>query len=237
MNKGLFWVCLILLSLNAYSVEIPSSRRSETAINSVEPILTEALAAKGLKYGAPIYIRIFKTSAKLEVWVQNQSSFQLFKTYDICAFSGDLGPKTKTGDGQAPEGFYFVGPGNLNPWSSYHLSFNIGYPNAYDRAQGYTGSALMVHGRCVSIGCYAMTDKYINEIYALAHAAFKGGQPFFRVHIFPFELEDETLSQYKGHKWYAFWKNLQEGYDFFNAYKYPPNVVVKNGVYHFEGGL
>ncbi len=185
-------------------------------------------------YGSPIYIRIFKESAELEIWIKKNDIFELFKTYDICAFSGSLGPKTKRGDWQAPEGFYFVRPGNLNPWSSYHLSFNLGYPNAYDRAHGYTGSALMVHGKCVSIGCYAMTDKYINEIYALAHAAFEQGQAYFRVHIFPFRMEEAKLKKHRKNKWHGFWKNLQEGYEYFNTHKTPPNVIVKNKRYHFE---
>lgn len=142
--------------------------------------------------------------------------------------------KLSKGDNQAPEGFYFVRPWNLNPWSSFHLSFNLGYPNAYDRVHGYTGSALMVHGNCISIGCYAMTDEYINEIYALINKVFENGQPFFRVHVFPFRLEKDTLSKYTENKWHSFWKNIQEGYNFFNTNLNPPNVTVKKGVYHFE---
>ncbi|MCP3866894.1 MAG: murein L,D-transpeptidase, partial [Gammaproteobacteria bacterium] len=162
-----------------------------------------------------------------------EGGFVNFRNYEICTFSGTLGPKLKQGDKQSPEGFYFVGPGRLNPWSRFHLSFNLGYPNRYDRFHGRTGSALMVHGRCVSIGCYAMTDLYINEIYALAVAAFKSGQPFFRVHVFPFKLESERLSEYEDSQWHAFWLNLKEGYDYFNRHKKPPNVEVSKGRYVF----
>ncbi len=215
-------------------IQIPSSTRSKKAIASVEKKLKQQLAEKGLTYGSPIFMRIFKQSHELEVWVKKGKTFQKFKTYKICKYSGKLGAKTKEGDKQAPEGFYFVTPNQLNPNSRYHLSFNLGYPNAYEKAKGYTGSALMVHGKCVSIGCYAMTDKNINEIYALAHSAFEHGQPFFRVHAMPFRLKNSKLKRYKNNPWYDFWKNLQEGYQYFEQHKIPPNVKVENGKYVFE---
>ena len=135
---------------------------------------------------------------------------------------------------RGPEGFYFVTPGRLNPFSKFHLSFNLGYPNAYDRAHGRTGGALMVHGDCVSIGCYAMTDAGIEEIYALADAAFREGQPFFRVHVFPFRMTDENMARHEKSRWKDFWENLKEGYDFFERSGRPPNVEVRGGRYVFE---
>ena len=190
---------------------------------------------KNLTLGAPIFIRIFKDPGLLEVWVESDSGeYRRFKSYDICYFSGTLGPKVRQGDKQSPEGFYFVNAGRLNPWSRFHLSFNIGYPNKYDRFHGRTGSALMVHGNCVSIGCYAMTDRFMNEIYTLAVKALRNGQPFFRVHIFPFVLTDEILNQYQNNRWFAFWQNLQEGYQYFEKNRKPPNVEVNQGVYIFD---
>ena len=222
------------MTIEAYAVDIPTSTRAEKSIASVELALKKELSTHGLKYGAPIFIRIFKDPGVLEVWVESSNgTFKIFKSYKICTFSGNLGPKQKQGDHQSPEGFYFVSASRLNPWSSYHLSFNLGYPNKYDRSYGRTGSALMVHGNCVSIGCYAMTDPYMNEIYALSAAALRSGQPFFRVHSFPFKLEDELLSQYSSNQWHSFWLNLKEGYDYFNKYKRPPNVEVLNGKYTF----
>ncbi|MCP4270394.1 MAG: murein L,D-transpeptidase [Gammaproteobacteria bacterium] len=215
--------------------EIPTSQRAEQAIAGVEPKLKLELVAKGLRYGSPIFIRIFKEPGVLEVWVEsNNGAFVHFKDYEICNFSGFPGPKVKQGDYQSPEGFYYVNAKRLNPWSKYHLSFNLGYPNKYDRIHSRTGSALMVHGQCVSIGCYAMTDANINEIYALAVAAFKSGQPFFRAHAFPFKFEGDRLLKYKMNRWYTFWLNLKEGYDYFNKHKKPPNVNVSNGVYIFS---
>lgn len=238
----LFFLFMVFpVQANTISNQVPTSERAERSIAKVESSLKQQLASKGLEYGAPIFIRIFKKSAQLELWVEGQDGkFKLFKSYDICTFSGDLGPKLKEGDRQSPEGFYYVTPKRLNPFSRFHLSFNLGYPNTYDRYHGRTGSALMVHGNCVSIGCYAMTDEYINEIYALAVAAFKGknseldGQPFFRVHSFPFKLDQEALEKYKSNQWYGFWQNLKQGYDYFEQHKRPPNVEVKNGKYVFD---
>ena len=227
-------IFLCTFSVCSVSSEIPSNNRSIKAISEVENSLKTALKAKGLEYGASIFIRIFKDPGTLEVWVEsNEKKFVHFKSYEICTFSGDLGPKLKEGDNQSPEGFYFVNAKRLNPWSQFHLSFNLGYPNKYDRYHGRTGSALMVHGNCVSIGCYAMTDQYINEIYALASAALNSRQDFFRVHVFPFEMKPEILSRHKQSQWYSFWLNLKEGYEYFENYKTPPNVEVKFGRYAF----
>ena len=140
-------------------------------------------------------------------------------------------PKLWVGDKQSPEGFYFVKPSALNPYSQFHLSFNLGYPNAYDRANGRTGSDLMVHGNCVSMGCYAMTDRKIEEIWTLIDAAFRGGQKFFRVHAFPFKMNEKNMKKYRDHDWIDFWRNLKEGYDYFENKKIPPDITVKNKQY------
>jgi murein L,D-transpeptidase YafK len=199
-------------------------------------MIMNELAGKDLEFGAPIFIRIFKKERLLEVWLKKDISFNLFKAYPICTYgSGGLGPKIRQGDGKAPEGFYFVTPSRLNPVSNFHLSFNLGYPNSYDSHHGRTGSALMVHGNCVSIGCYAMTDSGIEEIFTLADAAFRKGQSFFRVHIFPYKMTTENMEKYKENAWYGFWSNLKDGYDFFeNNNRIPPNVEVRNGKYVFE---
>ena len=195
------------------------------------PILLASLADQGLTLGAPVFMRIFKEERVFELWLQSGDTFQLYKTYEICNFSGDLGPKLQEGDRQSPEGFYFVGKSSLNPNSSYHLSFNLGFPNAYDRAQGRTGSYLMVHGDCVSIGCYAMTDPAIEEIYVIAEAALQAGQPFFRVHAFPFRMTPDRLAREKSNPWHAFWTNMKAGNDAFERDLIPPDILVTNGRY------
>jgi len=210
--------------------------REKDAIKRNSPHLKKQLAKKGLTLGAPIFIRIFKESKTLEIWVKqtNQPTYKLFKSWPIAAMSGTLGPKTKEGDRQAPEGFYYVSRRQMKPDSKYHLAFNIGYPNTYDLTQASTGSFIMVHGNCVSIGCFAMTDPGIEEIYTLCALALKNGQPFFRVHIFPFPMSDERLSLEKNSPHFAFWKNLQSGYTYFETHHRPPNVTVKNKIYCFE---
>lgn len=195
--------------------------------------LEERLKAKGVQKGDAVFVRIFKKEAVLELWMQprDQQQFVLFHSYPICTYSGTLGPKRAQGDKQAPEGFYSVGKKQLNPNSRFHLSFNLGYPNAYDRAMGYTGDFLMVHGACVSAGCYAMTDRQIEEIYDLVEAALDNGQSFFRVHIFPFHLTQAELSQYKDNEWYSFWQMLEPVYADFEKTHIPPNVEVVDKQY------
>ena len=218
----------------ATGAEVPSSDVSRGAISRVKPALEDALQVRGLRFGSPIFLRIFKESRELEVWLEHNGKFELFRTYEVCSVSGHLGPKLRRGDGQGPEGFYFVTPGRMNPESQFHLSFDIGYPNAYDRHHGRTGSALMVHGDCVSIGCYAMTNAGIEEIYALADAALRGGQSFFRVHVFPFRMTTSNIEGHRGSRWDVFWRNLREGYEFFEREGRPPNVRVADGMYVFE---
>lgn len=225
---------LSLLFASGIHGQIPTSRRARKAIKRCSPALKKELKAEGLSKGAPVFMRIVKADSMLEVFLQNGEQFELFKTYKICSYSGGLGPKKQQGDGKSPEGFYYVTPGQLNPYSNFHLSFNIGYPNTYDRLHGYTGNYLMVHGNCVSIGCYAMTDSNIEEIYTLIYWAFQAGQPFFRIHIFPFSMSEGIPFQYLESPHYEFWQNLQAGWYFFETHHYPPDVYVKAKEYAFR---
>ena len=163
--------------------------------------LAENIERIGGKIGDAVFVRIFKQEAELEVWMKSGASgndqFSLVQTYPICAYSGDLGPKLREGDRQSPEGFYYVKKRQLNPNSNFHLAFNIGYPNRYDRAHKRTGSFIMVHGSCASVGCYAMTDNKIEEIYELVEEALTQGQSFVRVHIFPFRMSDEAMIEHQ----------------------------------------
>ena len=228
---GIFMLFGMALSL----VGCMGSTRQDVSTKPLSRKTQSALADKGMRPSAPLMVRIFKDEAELEIWKERDDGvFAHFKTYPICAWSGELGPKQKEGDRQAPEGFYAIAPGQMNPKSAYHLAFNLGYPNAYDRSYGRTGAHLMVHGDCSSRGCYAMTNPQIEEIYALAREAFKGGQDTFPVHAFPFRMTSEKMAQYKGHKWYNFWTNIKEGYDYFEASRVLPKVGVKNKRYVFD---
>jgi murein L,D-transpeptidase YafK len=202
---------------------------------AMKPLSEEAmhlLGSKGMAVGAPIFIRIFKEESELEVWkARDDGHFYHFKTYPICNWSGDLGPKVLEGDMQAPEGFYKVTATQMNPNSKYYLSFNIGFPNAYDRSLGRTGNALMVHGDCRSAGCYAMTDALIEEIYGLAREALGGGQEFFYLHAYPFHMTEANMKRHRKDRWYRFWKRLKEGYDYFETTRQPPEIAVCNRSY------
>lgn len=197
---------------------------------SEQPLTAETvslLGKKGMSSSAPIFVRIFKEESELEVWkMRDDGRFYHFKTYPICNWSGELGPKLKQGDKQAPEGFYTISENQMNPNSKFYLAFNLGYPNSYDRAHGRTGEALMVHGKCKSAGCYAMTDALAEEIYALARDAFRSGQTSFQVHAFPFRMTQEKLDRFKKHKWYTFWSTMKQGYDFFETNRVPPAIAV-----------
>lgn len=201
--------------------------------------LDRRLATAGLAKGAPVMIRIFKREFELELWMLKNDRFERFATYPICRYSGVLGPKRRTGDRQAPEGFYSVAASQLNPQSRWHRSFNLGFPNRFDRAHGRTGSYLMVHGGCSSVGCYAMTNAQIDEIWTLVSAALGNGQKQFQVAVFPFRMTDANLAGHRDHRAGDFWRQLKPGYDLFEAERRPPRVSVCAGRYRFEpaGGL
>lgn len=215
---------------------LPGPERAQAAAARVRPELEKALTARGLHFGDPVFLRAFKEEGVLELWVRRRDTrkYELFRTWTVAAASGKLGPKLAEGDNQVPEGFYFVPPAGMKPDSTFHLAFNIGYPNAYDTAHGRTGTFIMIHGNEVSIGCLAMTDPKIEEIYTLCDAAHRNGQTFFRVHLFPFRMTGERMKAAAGDPWEDFWKNLREGYDWFERERIPPEVTVEGGRYRFK---
>ncbi|MBU8977424.1 murein L,D-transpeptidase [Lysobacter sp. MMG2] len=217
---------------SALTRTIPSSARSVAAEARVRPALQRDLASAGLRYGAPVLVRIFKLEGELEVWIDSGRGYRLFRTYPVCRYSGQLGPKLRTGDGQAPEGIYRISPKQLNPNSTYHLSFDLGYPNAYDRSHGRTGSYLMVHGNCVSIGCYAMGDASIEEIYSLVAAALRDGQPSVAVFALPFRFDGAGATQrLRDPTWGDFWRQLKRIDDAFVQTHRVPAISVSGGEY------
>ena len=245
MSKALIIFLLLFFAGTALLVMRPQLRatsakagalRLEQVRKTIQPRLQRELSEKKLRLGAPVFMRVFKEEKILELWIEKEpgAKFGLFKSYPICTYSGKLGPKLSEGDRQAPEGFYFVPRSRMNPNSRFHLSFDLGYPNTLERKQGRTGSFLMIHGNCVSTGCYAMGDRQIEEIYLLADAALDGGQSFFRVHCFPFRMNPERLKKESGKQWHDFWLNLKQGYDHFEHLKRPPGVTSSDTGYLFE---
>ncbi|MDZ7600965.1 MAG: hypothetical protein U1A06_06285 [Hoeflea sp.] len=197
--------------------------------------LVNKMKANDMSTRSPIMMRIFKEEGVLEVWKQKGNGrFDIIASYEICKWSGTLGPKFKEGDRQAPEGFYRVYPAQMNPKSSYYLSFNMGFPNSYDRSHGRTGTNLMVHGACSSAGCYSMTDEQVLEIYGFARDAFKGGQEYFLVEALPFRMTPENMARHRDNEHFEFWKMLKVGYDHFELTKRPPKVEVCDRQYVFN---
>lgn len=225
---------LVLLFLPLHSMT--AADRAARVEARIGERLRQALVEQGLGYGAPVHLRIYKEERVLEVYVDDGTRFRRFKSYPICAWSGTLGPKRREGDGQAPEGFYWVRAEQLNPASRFHLSFDLGFPNAYERAQGWTGSYLMVHGACVSIGCYAMTDPAIEEIYTLIAAALRQGQRAVPVHVFPFRMpaHADVDARIANSPWADFWGQLAAGHRRFDERGRPPDWRVARGRYHFD---
>src|SRR5437868_469495 len=210
---------------------------SEKAARPLSDKMVDEIKSKNMDMESPILVRLFKEESELEVWKQNRDGrFALLKTYPICRWSGELGPKVREGDRQAPEGFYPITPAQMNPNSQFYLSFNMGYPNAYDRAWGRTGSQLMVHGDCSSRGCYAMTDDQIGEIYALARESFFGGQNAFQVQAYPFRMTAANFAKHRNNPNIPFWRMLKEGNDHFEVTHQEPVVEVCEKHYVFNPG-
>src|ERR1700743_1826024 len=231
----LFHTLLITLSLmiNA-KITIPDSKRAADIRNKVWPLLQKQLKDRNLGEDQPIYIRIIKETKTLQLWILSGKNYQLFKSYDICSFAGGLGTKTLEWDSKSPEGFYTVTPDLLNPNSAYHLGINIGYPNKLERQLGYTGDAIMIHGDCVSIGCYARDEPTIEEIYTMVYEAFLHGQKVLNIGIFPFKMDDAHMKTYANSPNIRFWQNLTPGFDIFQNTHIPPIVTVSNKKYVFK---
>ena len=207
----------------------------EKATRELPPALLSLEAQKKMPKLSPILLRVFKEESELEVWKQTATGrFELLKLYPICRWSGELGPKLHEGDYQAPEGFYAITPRLMNPNSSYYLAINMGFPNAFDAANGRDGSFIMIHGTCASVGCYAMTDEQISEIYGLARDAFAGGKPAFQVQAYPFRMTPDNLARHRTNPNLPFWQMLKIGNDHFEATHLEPKVDVCDRRYVFD---
>ena len=236
------WLLLLALALSlsetgGAQAAPPLSDKAAAIVAQVSGRLSQELSHTGLQLGSPIFIRIFKVERCLEVWVQGDHAYHYFRSYPICDYSGYPGPKLHEGDWQSPEGFYSVTSEQMNPWSDYHLSFSIGYPNLYDQARQRSGSAIMVHGGCSSMGCFAMSDYRMEEIYTLTHAALTKGQQAVSLHIFPFKLTRHNIQKYKASPWLPFWQVLKKGYDAFERTHQVPNIAIIDGQYVVASGM
>jgi murein L,D-transpeptidase YafK len=212
----------VLIACSAFDYDLEQSERS---IQPVPAALTASMNKKGMAPSSPVLVRLYKQESELELWKMDRSGrYALLKTYPICRWSGKLGPKTVSGDRQAPEGFYSVSYAQMNPDSRYYLSFNLGFPNRLESALGYSGEALMIHGACSSSGCYAVTDAAAAEIYAVARDAFRGGQKAFQVQAFPFRMTAANFAVHRDNPNMPFWNVLKEGSDHFELTRQEPRV-------------
>jgi murein L,D-transpeptidase YafK len=246
MSATVLFILLILPLLpdGAFKSAQLKYSRVKAAYLEKENDLNSILKKNGIKRESlEVFIRVFKNEQVVELWAKNKCDTQFvhLKYYAICASSGSLGPKRKQGDSQVPEGFYIIN--QLNPASNFHLSLGINYPNQSDRnLSRYTqlGGSICIHGNCVTIGCIPITDDKIKELYIFALEAKNGGQDEIQVHIFPARLIDSRFLELKetfksDSSLIAFWKNLKEGFEFFEKHRRVPRVSVqKNGKYVFE---
>jgi murein L,D-transpeptidase YafK len=248
--KGAILACASLVALGAMPTSPAHAARQSKADGSYRVAARQAspdqrtpvpgaaaaereqrLQQKGMTAGSPVMVRIFKAESEFELWLRKDGRFELFATYPICFWSGTLGPKLREGDKQAPEGLYSVGYRQLHREGQRPRSFDIGFPNSFDRAEARTGSYILVHGGCKSTGCYAMTDPVMDEIYALVDQALSQGQERVQVHVFPFRMNDANLALHADSRWIGFWHNLKDAYDVFERTRVPPKVSVCNKRY------
>jgi murein L,D-transpeptidase YafK len=224
-----------ILAVAAVACVLPACAKFEVPAAHLAPLPNETvmlLGKKRMEVKAPIFIRVYKEESELEVWkMRDDGRYYHFKTYPICNWSGQLGPKLKEGDKQSPEGFYTLTKEQMNPNSRHYLAVNLGYPNPFDRSNRRTGDALMIHGGCGSAGCYAMTDALMEELYALVRESFAGGQEVVHVHAFPFRMTAANMARHAKSEWRGFWKTLKEGYDYFEMTRQVPTVAVCNRRY------
>lgn len=239
--KNIFKI-ILLIFLFAFSEEDFKSAqlkysRVRAAYSEKEKELKQLMKEKNIELNhLNIFIRVFKTEKELEVWGRsgNKGKYKLIKTYSICRTSGSVGPKRKKGDGQTPEGFYYID--RFNPSSNFHLSLGINYPNASDKILGAKdpGGDIFIHGACVTIGCIPLTDTYIKEVYLLAVEAKNNGQVKIPVHIFPYRFNKEAkITTQKDLQ--SFWENIKKGFDLFENNLTPPAyTILPDGKYKFN---
>jgi len=187
-----------------------------------------------------VYIRAFKEEGEIELWIRgnDEKKYKLLKTYAVCESSGNLGPKREQGDYQVPEGFYRID--RFNPFSNFHLSLGINYPNRSDHVlgtKGRLGGDIFIHGNCVTIGCLPITDDQIKELYIICVEAKRMGQKSIPVTLFPSKLTDSKFESLK--KEYkedsdkiGLWTDLKLGFDLFNETKQLPSIGFLNNGRH-----
>jgi murein L,D-transpeptidase YafK len=214
--------------------------RFQNAEKDKRALVTELFKSKGLEFpNVDVFIRVFKNEESLELWAKPKQGTKcaLIRTYKICSSSGNLGPKRRQGDGQVPEGCYYIN--RFNPYSNYYLSLGISYPNESDKitgGKGNLGGDIFIHGDCVTIGCIPITNYYIEELYLICAYAKNGGRERIPVHIFPIRMNVNGMAALKkyfaGTTLISFWENLKHVYDKFeNTHEFVKYDIDDEGNY------
>ena len=239
----IFWLAGVLFPVD-FKTEQIKFERVKIAYREKEKPLAAQLKTAGVNLATmQVYLQVFKHERVLAIWVKNKTdkNYQLLGEMPFCAGSGKLGPKNQQGDKQIPEGFYFID--RFHPESKYYLSLGLNYPNAADKARSKAanlGGDIFIHGKCMSLGCIAITDEGIKELYVLTIEAFQNGQTQIPVHIFPAKLTSENWKglnlRYRNYpEILELWKKLQTGYNYFEQNRLPPVVsFAANGTYQFR---
>ena len=240
--KILFLTFLLSLSImasaqNNFKANQIKFERVANAYGGKWESLKKSIQQAGYGTDFSMLINAYKAEGKLEVWLKAKSDkqYSCFKTYDFCAHSGTLGPKVIEGDGQTPEGFYYINV--FNPMSSFHLSLGVNYPNSVDSARTgadrKTGGDIYIHGNCVTVGCIPLTDDKIDEVYILAVEARNSGQDKIPVNIYPFKMTNANIQKYSAQfpAQLSFWKSLQPGYLAFEKHRNMADVKEVKGKY------
>jgi len=242
--KALFLAsfCLNLLLSQFLLAQSVLSKKEQQAFNKREKQLKNQFAEAKLAWPAKqMYIRSFKHEGQLEIWLRHAPTepFVLFKSYQVCALSGKLGPKRKEGDLQVPEGLYYINEFISN--SDYHFSLGINYPNQSDlffADQQAPGGEIYIHGKCATVGCIPILNNPIEELYVLASIIHQQGQDYIPVHIFPIKFSnDYAIKQLQNHTMFnphyqALSEQLKQVFNFFEQYKQLPIVGIdQNGAY------
>ncbi len=231
-----YFFCNVCTAQTSFVEAQKGMSKSSSAFSHFEDTLQKQFEAKKLTWPPQyVYVRSFKFDKQLEVWVKGdkKEQYKLFKSYKVCMQSGSIGPKRFEGDFQVPEGFYHIN--EFNPNSNYHLSLGINYPNASDKILSDAekpGSAIYIHGNCVSTGCLAITDKSIEELYVLTSYAKDAGQEFIPVHIYPVKYNQKKSDEYLQEAVKAnpnlekFSASIKQVFDYFEAKKNLPIILV-----------
>ena len=231
---GILGALVFCLALCADAKAASLIDKSPSSIAAVkEGLLTEEFAARGLKLGSPVFLRVYKQSSKMEVWVAQGPRYALFKTYRICRWSGGLGPKMFEGDRQSPEGLYHITAEDLIVNPRWHRAMNINYPNRFDVVNGRGGSGILIHGKCGSVGCFAIQDNNVEEVYDAVRAALQNGQVSIPVLALPFSFATYAPAVEDTLRLNEFWSDLRRADILFNRDRVPPTAWVCDGRYYF----